>query len=398
MKYRFATLTLLLATTPFAFAQSESDESTTDTTAAVKHVRPVIKKNVPTQEISGRIINQYAHEGIAGAIIKAYGIDGYSTLSEEDGSFVLKVPTFASAIEVTTPGYNTIRVGLDEEGKLGDIVLQSDAARALYGADDNILGITSTKDFDLSTALNVATDIQRTLGGDAYVVQRSGTPGIGAFMMLNGVNSLSAGTQPLVVVDGVILDQQYGREMIHEGFYNDMLTNFNINDIEEVKLMKNGTSIYGAKGANGVLLIKTKRNRSLATRIDVNISGGFQLMPKSYDLMNATQFKNYASDLLQTTGTTTTKFKFLNADPNYYYYNKYNNDTDWGKMVYENAWTQNYGINVQGGGEVANYNLALGYNLAESTLKENNLSRLNVRFNTDIKIVDAVGLRFDDSF
>ena len=58
MKYRFATLTLLLATTPFAFAQSESDESTTDTTAAVKHVRPVIKKNVPTQEIAGRIINQ----------------------------------------------------------------------------------------------------------------------------------------------------------------------------------------------------------------------------------------------------------------------------------------------------------------------------------------------------
>ena len=76
------------------------------------------------------------------------------------------------------------------------------------------------------------------------------------------------------------MEMQYGREMIHSGFYNDVLSNYNVNDIESVEVMRNGTAIYGSKGANGVILIKTKRCTSMATRIDATASVGVELIPR----------------------------------------------------------------------------------------------------------------------
>ena len=108
--------------------------------------------------------------------------------------------------------------------------------------------------------------------------------------------------------------------MVHDGFYNDILTSFNVNEIKSVKVMANGTAIYGAKGANGVILIETKRNTSLATKIDATVSAGITLLPKSLPMMSGSQFKTYASDLLKTTGTNLSEFQFLTSDPNNYYY------------------------------------------------------------------------------
>ena len=95
--------------------------------------------------------------------------------------------------------------------------------------------------------------------------------------------------------------------------------------------------------------------------------------------MNGKQFKNYASDLLKSTGTSATEFQFLTADPSDYYYNKYNNNTDWNDELYRTAFSQNYGISVQGGDDVASYFLALGYNGAQSVLKEDNMNRLDCK-------------------
>ena len=247
--------------------------------------------------------------------------------------------------------------------------------------------------FEFSSALNVTSEIGDQLGAAVRTVSRGGTPGIGSYLSIDGINSLNSNAQPLVVIDGVIIDQQYERTMIHDGFYNDMLTAINVNDIEKVEVMKNGTALYGAKGANGVILIQTKRNKSLATKIDATVSAGITLIPKSYSMFDGSQYKSYTSDLLKTTGTSVTDFKFLNPDPTYYYYNKYNNNTDWNDMIYREAFSQNYGISVQGGGEVASYNLSLGYNSAQSTLEENNVNRLNIRFNTDIELTKKFLIR-----
>ncbi len=122
----------------------------------------------------------------------------------------------------------------------------------------------------------------------------------------------------------------------------------------------------------------------MATKIDVSIGGSYELLPKSMDMMDGEQYRIYASELIGTTGTTNNSFKFLQTNPNYYYYDVYHNNTDWQKHVYEEAFTQNYSINVQGGDDVANYNLSVGYAAADATLKNNSFSRFNLRLNSDI--------------
>ena len=335
---------------------------------------------------------------LGGALVSVSGYDGYSALTEEDGTYKLDVPEYATALKITAPDYNTVRVGINQSGKLRDVTMYSNAMRSAYGADDNILNTVVADKFDYSPSLNITSEIGDQLGANVRTISRGGTPGIGNFMMMNGINSLHRNGQPLIVIDGVIVDQQYDRTMVHDGFYNDILTSFNVNEIKSVKVMANGTAIYGAKGANGVILIETKRNTSLATKIDATVSAGITLLPKSLPMMSGSQFKTYASDLLKTTGTNLSEFQFLTSDPNNYYYNKYNNNTDWNDVIYREAFSQNYGITVQGGDEVASYFLALGYNGAQSVLEDNDVNRLNIRFNTDINMFKHLFIRFDASY
>ena len=393
-RYRFYCLALLMAGTLGGYAQ---EEAATDTVTAARPASP-IKKNVKTRPVSGRVFAVTSGTPLGGALVSVSGYDGYSALTEEDGTYKLDVPEYATALKITAPDYNTVRVGINQSGKLRDVTMYSNAMRSAYGADDNILNTVVADKFDYSPSLNITSEIGDQLGANVRTISRGGTPGIGNFMMMNGINSLHSNGQPLIVIDGVIVDQQYDRTMVHDGFYNDILTSFNVNEIKSVKVMANGTAIYGAKGANGVILIETKRNTSLATKIDATVSAGITLLPKSLPMMSGSQFKTYASDLLKTTGTNLSEFQFLTSDPNNYYYNKYNNNTDWNDVIYREAFSQNYGITVQGGDEVASYFLALGYNGAQSVLEDNDVNRLNIRFNTDINMFTHLFIRFAASY
>lgn len=389
----------LLFVLPVAgFAQDDLSTEDADT-AVVRHIRKTAKKQEPTREIKGHVISQQGHTPLAGVLVQSMIGDGYSTLTDENGDFTMKVPLYCSAVNVTLPGYNSVRVGLNKSGQLRDIILHNDAAPAFYDENDNIMNVARATNFEFSNATNIATEIQNQLGADVLTNQRSGLTAAGSYMQVGGVGSYMINAQPLVVIDGVITDMQYGREMLHSGFYNDVLSNINVNDIKSVEVLKNGTALYGAKGANGVILINTKRNTSLATRIAATANVGVELMPRHYSMMDGIQFKTYASDLLSTTGTTLQTFKFLRSDdPRYYWINKYNNNTDWTDGVFQTAVKQSYGLSVQGGGEVANYMLSIGYSHATETIEEANFNRLNIRFNTDIKLSDWVGVRFDASF
>ena len=384
------------STTVFA-QEGDFDDATLSQQAAPAKKRPVAKK-YPTRIVKGHVLNAANGLPVSGAMISTTGIDGYSALSADDGSYELKVPTFATSIEISAPDHNPVRLGLAAGEQQRDVKLYKTAFSSEYAADNNVLFNEKTADLYYSGAVSAEEDIQRNLGAYARTTSRGGTPGIGSVMFLNGVNSLNANAQPLIVVDGVIFDQQYNRQMLHFGFYNDILANISTADIEHIQVMRNGTALYGAKGANGVILITTKRSHSMATRITASISAGATLEPKYYDMMNATQYKGYASDLLQTVGTDVKNFPFLNDDPTYYYYPQYHNNTDWKDKVYRTAITQDYHVSVEGGDDIASYNLSLGYVANQSTLKYNDMNRLNIRFNTDIKLTNKLDVRFDASF
>ncbi len=386
---------LVLPTT--ASAQYDEDEEAPVQANTIKTIVQK-RKQYDTRLVAGCVLDATTGQAIGGAIVSADGVEGYSTLTRENGTFELKVPVFTSSIYVVSPDYNSVRLGLTEEEDQRDIKLYPKTFTSDYNKEYNVRNDHEASDFQYTNSVNIKEELQKQLGGQAYTINHSGMPGVGSVIFIQGINSLNVNAQPLIVVDDVIFDQQYGRTVLHEGFFNDILSNINPADIEKVTVMRNGTALYGAKGANGVILIQTKRNKSLATRITANVSAGVVLEPKYLEMMNADQYRNYASELLKTTNTHIQKFKFLNEDPNYYYYKQYHQNTDWKDLVYHTAMTQNYGITVSGGDNIASYNLSLGYVNQQSNLKYNDMGRINIRFNTDIKLLKRLDIRFDASF
>ncbi|MBM6992488.1 MAG: SusC/RagA family TonB-linked outer membrane protein [Prevotella sp.] len=379
-------------------AQAQDDETGNEMEAPVRNTAAAKKKVYPTRTIKGRVINSISKTPISGALVSAAGIEGYSVLTDDNGAYELKIPLFVNSVIVTNPSANTQHTGLSKEEQQVDITLYPKTFAPDYQDAVNLRNDKSATDFQYTGAVNIKDEIQKQLGAYAYTTSRNGTPGIGSNMFIQGLNSLNVNAQPLVVVDGVIVDQQYGRTMIHDGFFNDILTNINPADIDNVTVMRNGTALYGAKGANGVIIVDTRRSKSMATRITASVSAGVTLLPKFISMMDADQYRGYASELLKTTNTTIRDFKFLNEHQDYYYYKQYHNNTDWKDLVYRNALTTNYGINVEGGDNIASYNLSVGYTQANSTLEYNNMNRLNIRFNTDINLIEKLSVRFDASF
>ena len=382
----------------FPVCVSAQDDDVEEAEIVTTRVVKKKQKKYDTRVVRGQVKSAVTGQPIGGAIVKADGVDGYSVLTEDDGSYELKVPLFSTAVYVSTTDFNPVRMGLQPTEEQYEVLLYPTSFTADYSKQLDARTDRVATDFKYTNSVNIKDEIQQQLGAQVYTVTRSGTPGIGSVMFIQGLNSLNVNAQPLIVVDGVVYDQQYNRSVLHSGFYNDVLSAINPADIEKVTVMRNGTALYGAKGANGVILIDTKRNKSMATRITANISAGVTLEPKYLSVMNAQQYRGYASELLKTTNTKIQKFKFLNEDPEYYYYKKYHQETDWKDYVYRSAMTQNYGINVEGGDAVANYNLSVGYTSQQSTLKNNDMNRLNIRFNTDISLTPEFDIRFDASF
>ena len=397
-KYILFGLTLLMAFPVSIAAQNEDATEDEDVISVLARKLQPKHKQYPTRVIRGRVVSATTGQPIAGTIISADDVEGYSTLTEENGTFKLNVPTFTTSVYINMPDYNPVRLGLQNTEQQLEVKLYPQTFSKDYGKDINVRNDYSTDDFTYTNSVNIKEEVQKHLGAQVYSITRNGTPGVGNVMFVQGLNSLNVNAQPLVVIDDVIIDQQYGRTMLHEGFFNDILSTINPADIEKVTVIRNGTALYGAKGANGVILIQTHRSKSMATRITANISAGVTLQPKFISVMDAEQYRSYTSELLKSTNTRNRTFKFLKEDPDYYYYTQYHQNTDWKDYVYRTAMTQNYGINIEGGDAVANYNLSVGYITQQSTLKYNDMDRLNIRFNTDISLSDRFDIRFDASF
>lgn len=347
-------------------------------------------------EVLGVVYDAATCTPLAGVRIVAHGSSKYATMTGEDGTYSFKVPRYVTLLDFTAPGYDLIQMAVSEKQR--EVFMYTEQFSNNYASKIQVTDVAEAGDFDLSTALTVDQEISTHLSGDVRTITRSGTPAMGSAMFIGGLNSLNANAQPLIVLDGVFLDQQYGRDALHEGHYNNVLSAISVNDIEKVTVLKNATALYGTKGSNGVILIDTKRSTSMATRIEANVMAGIELMPSRPSMMNANQYRLYASELIGSTNTEQTNHRFLTEDKKDYYYNMYHNETRWDDYIYREAISQNYNISVQGGDEVADYNLSLGYVNAQSTLDYNNFTRMNLRFNTDIKLIGDLSTRFDVAY
>ncbi len=348
--------------------------------------------------VSGTVTDAATGQPLAGVIVEAYGNNKYSSMTDDKGAYQLKVPEYVSSVSMRVDGYQLLQKAVARNAAHTDAQLYPSSFTPIYEMTTQSNASRRATDFDNTARLSIDPLVAEQLGADVHSVTRSGQLGMGSTMFIGGLTSLQSNAQPLVVIDGVITDMQYDRQMLHEGYYNNILANLNVNDIESVTVLKNGTALYGAKAAGGVLLIKTKRNRSMATKIDVTINGQYQLSPRLPQMMGANDYRLYATELLSGLTADVQNLEFVNSDPTNYYYNTYHNNTDWTDEVYRNTFVSNYGINVQGGDDVANYNLSVGYSLGEATQRGNDFSRFNMRLNTDIKVFRGLDVRFDAAY
>ena len=389
-----------------AFAQDPFDEDESSTTFKAPKRTKVVDKN-PTINVKGIVVDDATKAPVAGVRLKVLNDDRYAAMTDADGKFTIKVPTFATTLYVQAPKYMSQQVAIiaGDESQEVRISMLSDAFSPMY---EDGTTITAKNGF-VSHGKGISIDEEMTekLGGDIRMNMHSGNLDQGAAMFIRGINSINANAQPLVILDGVELDMQRDRASLHLGDIFNMLTTISPEDIDKVTVLKNATALYGARGANGVILIETKRGHSMATRIDANIGVGWTFKPSNPTMMNAAQYRNYAVELLGTipevqkrigSSTNPLQFNFLNDAPNGYYYNTYHNDTDWSNYVLRTALTHNYSINVQGGDDIGMYNLSVAYIQTMKNTKENSFDRINVRFNTDIKLLWNLTTKFDMSF
>ncbi len=406
MKKIFLFLIAFLVASPVAFAQDDFDDEETSTTFKAPKRTQVADKN-PTINVKGLVIDAATKTPLAGVRLKTLNDDRYAAMTDGDGKFTIKVPTFATVLFVQSPKYMSQQVGIvaGDSTQQVRISMLSDAFSPMY---DDGTTITAKNSFiSDGNGLTIDEEITEKLGGDIRMNMHSGNLEQGAAMFIRGISSINANAQPLIILDGVELDMQQSRLSLHQGDIFNMLSTISPEDIDKVTVLKNATALYGARGANGVILIDTKRGHSMATRIDAKLGVGWTFVPNYPTMMNAAQYRNYAVEALGTVPEVKERigslnnplqFNFLNDAKDGYYYNTYHNDTDWSDYVYRTALTHNYSINVQGGDDIGMYNLSVAYIQTMKNVKSTSYDRINVRFNTDIKLLWNLTTKFDMSF
>ena len=390
--YKSFVMTLCMAMIAgIGVARAQDDADAEETEVVRRVIKKTPKKQYPTRTVKGVVKDAATKKAIGGARLQALQLPDYSALTEEDGTFSIDVPLFCDVLIVDVPEYNLQQFTIKgTEGQ--EIRLLSNEFRSFY-TDATTITSERTVHLDQTSSITVEDDMQTLLAGDVRSVQRSALPGQGAFMTIRGINTLNANAQPLYVIDGNIVDMEEERTALHEGYFNNKLAGLDPENVESIRVLKNGTALYGAKGANGVIIIDTKRGHSQATKINLRIYGGTELAPSTMSMMGGTAYKNYLGDLVSTikdvregTNGSLSQYAFMDSNPNNYYYPVFNNNTDWQKDLYRTAWTQNYKLSIEGGDDVGMYDLSIGYTSGQSTMKNNDFDRLNLRFNTDIEV------------
>lgn len=387
-------------------AMAQDDDTSEEEEVVVKKRKQAVLPTYEMKEVTGQVFDAATHQPLAGVRVQPLNDIRWSAMTDEEGRYTLSVPVFVTTLYLSTPDYNAVQLPVRPESQTTNMV--SSVFKGFY-KDANVTFTNQEADLDNTSALTVENDIENSLNAAVRTISRGGLPAQGAAMFINGLTSLNAIAQPLIVIDGVPWDMQYDRTTLHDGFFNNVLNTIDVEDIDNVRVRNTGTAIYGAKGANGVIEITTKRGKSRATRIGVRLYGGFETTPNTLDVMNGEQHRNYLSEILGTyvPANATNRLSYLNGiaslpfmneDKSYTFYPQYHNNQDWQKDLYHTAFTQNYKVNVQGGDEIALYALSLGYTKSDATARKNDFSRLNIRFNTDINMFENFVTSFDIAY
>lgn len=388
--YRFSIVLLVLLLVPLTAVSQET----------VSELPAKNQKEDLLYTIKGRVTDASTGQGFTGARLSVINTT-LTVMTDENGSFEIKVPTLDVLFSIDAPGYQDQLVAARGRNELNIKIMKQTTGVSFYNESSlSAIDMSVLKDFSPEIS-SIDEDITNRLKGQINAMTHSGNPASGVSVFLQGLNSLNMSSQPLYIVDGIIWQVQDDFISIFNGNSNNPLAVIDPNDVEKISVLKNGASIYGSKGANGVIFIDTKRGRTMATNITANISFGYRSPFKSIPVMNAEEYRTYASDIIggmYDHATAVEKYRFLDDDPTRSFYKANHNNTDWLDEINKGAMIQSYGISATGGDDIALYAFSLGYHQSEGNIDETDFNRMNARFNTDINLSKQFKLLFDISF
>ena len=368
-------------------------------------------------EIKGQVTDKNGIP-VIGANILVKG-SNLGCITDIDGNYSLKVPAKSTIVvsyigyttqEVTLKGNNFQRIIMEEDSKmLDDVVVVG------YGTvkkRDLTGSVSSVKGDDLS--LNGVSSIGHALEGKAaglYIRQNSAQPGGGLDILVRGAGSVNASNDPLYIVDGfpiAKLDQASGGDAKMDPGTQGILNFLNPNDVESIEVLKDAsaTSIYGARAANGVVIITTKRGKEGKARISYSYNYSFQKYTDNYDLLslqewmiekNNTTWEHWLwTNNVSPWGNRTLEEAQANPVNGIDYSRPYQDSdiknagpgTDWLGLITRDGQIHEHNINLQGGSESTQYMVSFNYYNHQGIVKNSGMTRYTAKANIDQKFLN----------
>ena len=305
-------------------------------------------------------------------------------VTDLDGNFTVNNAKSTSVVKLSYVGY------LDQQFTVGNksqfnIVMKEDPKSL---EEVVVVGYGTMKRSDLTGAVtsvgdeaiakSVPTSIDQVLQGRAAGVQiqaNTGTPGGSSTIRIRGTNSLNATSQPIFVIDGVIIDSSAG-----DNGNSNPLADINPSDIVSMDILKDAsaTAIYGSRASNGVIMITTKRGKAGDATVSYDGYVGWQTMPKTLDVMNLKEYAQHYNDIAAA--------QIKSASNTYVRPDLLAGGTDWQDELFRHALMTSHNVSVTGGSDKITYALSAGYLDQDGIAIGSGYKRQTLRGNTDAQI------------
>ena len=359
--------------------------------APIKLTAQTNTKGIP---ITGIVLDQTG-EAVIGVNVMVKGTNIGAT-TDVDGSYSIEVPNENAVLQFSYLGFKTQELRVGSKRKI-DVSLSEDSKLL---SEVVVVGYGTMKRSDLTGAVTsvnsdaitraVPTTVDQVLKGHAAgveVQQNSGMPGASTSIRIRGINSLSSSNEPIYVIDGVIID---GGGIASNGNTN-ALANINPADIVSLDILKDAsaTAIYGSRGANGVIIITTKRGQKGEASVNYNGYVGWQMIPKKLDLLNLQQYATQRNVMADNGIIATHSSNFVRPD-------LLGSGTDWQSELFTTAIMQSHNLSISGGSDKTTYALGAGYLNQDGIAAGSGFKRLNLSgsFDSQVKSWLKAGVNF----
>jgi len=379
---------------------------------------------VAQQQVSGTVVDAQTKLPLRGVSIKQIDQKKTSTNSNAIGAFVLDILDFPTTLEISSVGYEKQTLNVNDAAAIGAIQLLAggsfldEVVITGYTTQQRkaVSGAITTVHFDEKNTNQADQDVVKLLQGRAagtQITATSGTPGGGVSFVIRGNNSISGSVEPLYVVDGVFINTSLPVTGGGGNLLSNPLADINPADIESLTILKdaNATAIYGSQGANGVVLIQTKRGkRNTPSRINFLTKQGWsnavnkfrattgpetgQLLNEAWintALENGESLSTYLTREKPTNWDLVYPFKDLSGLPDFSRDDIANLPTyDRISDIFQTAKNTDYQLSLAGGTNTSNHYIGLGYANQESIVRPNTFQRFSARLNYDHNVTERL--------